>query len=275
MHDITIAFIGGGNMARSLIVGLLADGISPHRMRVADPDPAALENLSTHFGVSIAATNTEAILDAHAVVLAVKPQVAKSVVEELAPVMGISRPVFISVAAGIRIASIRRWSGTDLAIVRTMPNTPALVGAGATALCANPVVTHEQKSVAESILRAVGMTLWIEDESLMDAITALSGSGPAYFFLVMEALAEAGHALGLSRETAKLLILQTAFGAAKMALENPEDLRTLRRRVTSPGGTTEHAIKVLQDHDIEGMFCKALRAAYDRSIALATLFGDD
>jgi pyrroline-5-carboxylate reductase len=154
-----------------------------------------------------------------------------------------------------------------------MPNTPALVRSGATALFANSMVNNEQRDLAESILRAVGMTLWVENEDLMDAVTALSGSGPAYFFLIMEALESAGEHLGLPRDTARLLTLQTAFGAAKMALESSEELTELRHRVTSPGGTTERAIQVLQKQHVEAVFDDALRAAYQRSVELAQIFG--
>ena len=181
----------------------------------------------------------------------------------------------ISIAAGIREATLRDWLGAGAAIVRTMPNTPAMVQSGATALYANPAVTDEQRSIAESILRAVGIAIWVDDESLMDAVTALSGSGPAYFFLFMEALQTAGCELGLPPETARLLTLQTAFGAAKMALESTEDAATLRQRVTSPGGTTERAIAVLQDGGFEALVGKALQAAATRSRELADEFGSN
>ena len=273
MKDISIAFIGGGNMARSLIGGLCADGLTPQNIWVADPNEAALRDHHSRFGIRTTSDNDEAVRHAQIVVLAVKPQVAKSVAQALAPAAQECRPLVISIVAGIRESDLRTWSGKDTAIVRTMPNTPALVGSGATALFANPSVTKEQKSLAESVLRAVGMTLWVEDESLMDAVTALSGSGPAYFFLIMEAMEEAGHRLGLPRDTARLLTLQTALGAAKMALESNEPLNALRQRVTSPGGTTERAIKVLQEHRLETAFDEALRAAHHRSKELAEMFG--
>jgi pyrroline-5-carboxylate reductase len=207
--------------------------------------------------------------------LAIKPQLAKAVAQELAPVVQANRPLVISIAAGIRELSLRNWLGKDIAIVRAMPNTPALVRSGATALFANSAVSKEQKNLAESILRAVGMTLWVDDEGLMDAVTALSGSGPAYFFLIMEALENAGHHLGLPHDTARLLAMQTAFGAAKMALESSEELAALRQRVTSPGGTTERAVKVLQEHRLEAIFDEALRAAHQRSKELAVIFGGE
>jgi pyrroline-5-carboxylate reductase len=273
MKDITIAFIGGGNMSSSLIGGLLADGMSPQRIWVADPNEATLRSLHNHFAVNTSPDNTEAVHHAQVVMLAVKPQVAKSVVQGLAREIAATRPLVISIVAGIQESRLREWLGKDIAIVRTMPNTPALVGSGATALYANAAVTKEQKNLAESILRAVGMTLWMDDESLMDAVTALSGSGPAYFFLIMEALEDAGHRLGLPRDTARLLTLQTAFGAAKMALESTDALSALRQRVTSPGGTTERAVKVLQKHHLAKVFDEALHAAHQRSVELAALFG--
>lgn len=275
MKNVDIAFIGGGNMARSLIGGLIADGVKPARIWVADPNPASLSDHQNHFGVRTTTDNSQAARQAQVIVLAVKPQVAKAAAQSLAGVLRERPALVISVAAGIRITHLRDWLGEETAIVRCMPNTPALVGSGATALFANPHVTREQKDLAESILRAVGMTLWVDDEDLMDAVTALSGSGPAYFFLVMEAMEQAGVALGLPRQTARLLTLQTAFGAAKMALESTEDVAALRRRVTSPGGTTEQAIRVLEEHGLAAGFEQALRAARQRSIELASLFGGE
>jgi pyrroline-5-carboxylate reductase len=273
MKDTNIAFLGGGNMARSLIGGLLDDGMPTERIWVADPNEPALHNLQERFGVNTTPDNIEAARHAQVVILAVKPQLAKAVAQEVASVIQNQRPLVVSIAAGIRETDLRSWLGEDMAIVRTMPNTPALVRSGATALFANNMVNYEQKDLAESILRAVGMTLWVKNEDLMDAVTALSGSGPAYFFLIMEALESAGKHLGLPRDTARLLTLQTAFGAAKMALESSEELAELRQRVTSPGGTTERAIQVLQKQHIETIFDEALRAAYQRSVELAQIFG--
>jgi pyrroline-5-carboxylate reductase len=273
MKDVNIAFIGGGNMARSLIGGLLDDGMAADRIWVADPNAEALQSLQERFAVHITHDNVEAANHGQVVILAIKPQMAKPVAQGLAPGIQSSRPLIISIAAGIREADLRLWLGDDTAIVRTMPNTPALVRSGATALFANNRVNKAQKDMAESILRAVGMTIWVSDEGLMDAVTALSGSGPAYFFLVMEALESAGEQLGLPRDTARLLTLQTAFGAAKMALESSEEPAELRQRVTSPGGTTERAIQVLQRQRLEALFAEALRAAHQRSVELAQVFG--
>lgn len=273
MHQRTIAFIGGGNMARSLISGLIADGYGADRIWVTDPAEAKLAELHDHFSVRTTASNIEAASAADVVVLAVKPQVLKGVAEALAATVQATKPLVISIAAGVRERDIQRWLGGGIAIVRTMPNTPALVQSGATALYANPAVSDEQHNLAESILRAVGLTVWVKDEALMDTVTALSGSGPAYFFLVMEALEKAAVQLGLPQDTARLLTLQTAFGAAKMALESSEDAVTLRARVTSPGGTTERAIAVLEQNRIREIFEEALRAAHARSQELATLLG--
>lgn len=259
-------------MASSLVGGLIADGWDPDRIRVADPDPQQTDRLAQRFAVATTQDNRRALEQADAVILAVKPQVIKAVVGELVEVIATQRPLVISIAAGIRETTLRGWLGADTAIVRTMPNTPALVQSGATALFANSAVNEEQRNLAESVLRAVGLTLWVEDEDLMDAVTALSGSGPAYFFLFMEALQEAGTKLGLPAGTARLLTLQTAFGAAKMALESSEEAAVLRQRVTSPGGTTERALDYLKQHGFEETVLGALQAAAERSRELAAEF---
>jgi pyrroline-5-carboxylate reductase len=273
MTDMTLAFIGGGNMAGSLISGLIADGWNPAKITVADPDERQLERLAARFGITTTTDNDTAAAAAEIIVLAVKPQAVENVARELAGTVAQRRALVVSIAAGIREADLRGWIGAGTAIVRSMPNTPALVQSGATALYANSAVSEQQRDAAESILRAVGLTIWIDDEAQMDAVTALSGSGPAYFFLFMEALQQAGCELGLPEETARLLTLQTAFGAAKMALESPEDAATLRRRVTSPGGTTERAILTFQENGLAALVSKALKAAAVRSRELAQEFG--
>ena len=217
--------------------------------------------------------NYAAVAHADAIVLAVKPGIIKPVSQELASQVEDQGSLIISIAAGIREASLRHWLGEQTAIVRTMPNTPALVQSGATALYANPNTSEEQRNIAESILRAVGVAIWVDDEALMDAVTALSGSGPAYFFLFMEAMQTVGCELGLPEKTARLLTLQTAFGAAKMALESSEGVSTLRERVTSPGGTTERAIKSFQDDHLEALVRTALKAAAERSRELGIELG--
>jgi pyrroline-5-carboxylate reductase len=268
-----IAFIGGGNMAASLVGGLVAGGWTAADIQVAEPRPERRAELAAACAVRATADNAEAVRGAEVVVLAVKPQVLRAVALDLGPVLRGGAPLVVSIAAGVREPDIRRWLGYDAAIIRAMPNTPALVRTGATALFANPFVTPAQRSLGESVLRAVGMTLWVREEALMDVVTALSGSGPAYFFLVMEVLGEAGVRLGLDRETARLLTLETALGAAKMALESSEDPATLRARVTSPGGTTERALARLEAGEIRRVFEEAVEAARARAAELGESLG--
>ena len=273
MKTTRLAFIGAGNMARSLIGGLIADGWDATCISVSDPDTAQLAALSSRFQVNTDTNNHSVTENADVVVLAVKPQIIRDVGLDLSDLIQNRQPLLISIAAGIRATDLQRWLGGSCALVRCMPNTPALVQSGATALWRNEHVSDEQKDLAESILRAVGLALWVDSEDLMDSVTALSGSGPAYFLLVMEALQEAGQAMGLPEETAKLLSLQTAFGAAKMALESSEDAAVLRQRVTSPGGTTEKALAVLENGGLRVLFSDALKAARERSRELAEQFG--
>ena len=275
MHDCKITFIGGGNMARSLIGGLIADGFNPQHIHVSDPEPLCLQALTDNYPVQTYSSNSDAAKDSDILILAVKPQQLQAVVKQLRPEWN-DHTLLISIAAGIRIDDIARWlEQEDAAIVRAMPNTPAMVQAGATALCANSAVSTQQHELAESILRAVGLTVWLDDEAQIDAVTALSGSGPAYFFLVMEAMEFAAIEMGLTPETARLLCLQTAFGSAKMALESDDSTRILRQKVTSPGGTTERAIHELEDGGMRGLFENALVAAALRSRELAKQLGED
>lgn len=273
MKKRTIGFIGGGNMATSLLGGLISDNCPPGNIWVAEPDAARREELASRFGVNTTADNGELVTAVDVVVLAVKPQVLHEVCRGIAETTQAHQPLVLSVAAGIRIGDIDRWLGGNCAIVRTMPNTPALVQSGATALFANERVSAEQRELAESIMRAVGLTLWLAQESQMDAVTALSGSGPAYFFLIIELLQQTGAKLGLPEESARLLAMQTAFGAAKMALESPDESTTLRARVTSPGGTTERAIGILEQGGIRELFEKALSGARERAGELADELG--
>lgn len=283
MKNIQISFIGGGNMAASLIGGLIADNLNAGQITVTDPNIRNREHLAAHFGVHTSEDNATAIAGADVVVLAVKPQVLRTVAEELAPMLQgrhqAQQPLVISVAAGVRSVDLNRWlggeTGNPVAVVRAMPNTPALVQTGAIGLFASDRVSDQQQDLAESILRAAGLTLWVEDEDQMDAVTALSGSGPAYFFRIMEALEAAGTELGLPAETARLLTLQTALGAAKMALESSESITTLRERVTSPGGTTEQGLRVLEENNIDQLMAQVLKAAAHRSRELAVLLGDE
>jgi len=273
MSSPVLAFIGAGNMATSLVGGLITDGWDPARLVVADRDPAQLARLQNRFMVRTTEQNEDAVLESDIVLLAVKPQVMPEVAHALAEAVARRRPLVISIAAGIRETALRHWLGEGTAIVRCMPNTPALVQSSATALYANAAVSAQQRDLAETILRAVGLTLWIEDEDQMDTVTALSGSGPAYFFLFMELLQDAARTLGLPDESARLLTLQTAFGAAKMALESADDAATLRQRVTSPGGTTERAIQVFRQQGLDKLVNAALQAAAERSRELAEEFG--
>ncbi len=275
MTQPTIVFIGGGNMARSLVGGLIADGIDKTKLWVTDPGEDQRQAVQARFGVRATSSNEEAARVADILVLAVKPQVIKEVARELATVVQERQPLVVSIVAGVRSDDLDRWLGGGVALVRTMPNTPALVQTGATALYARPGVGVSRRSQAESIMRAVGLALWVEEESMMDSVTALSGSGPAYFFLVMEALERAAVAQGLPEPMARLLTLQTALGASKMALESDEELAILRSRVTSRGGTTERAVNVLETGGLLELFADAVEAARVRSEELAAILGED
>ncbi|MDX1432111.1 MAG: pyrroline-5-carboxylate reductase [Gammaproteobacteria bacterium] len=271
----TIGFIGGGNMASSLIGGLIAHGCEPSSIVVSDTDAAKLASLEQRFGITRCADNAEAAGRADTVVFAVKPQGMGSVVREVAEAGRTARPLFVSIAAGVRASDIARWLAYDAAIVRTMPNTPALVRNGATALFANAFVSDAERERAETIMGAVGLTLWVEQEDLLDAVTAVSGSGPAYFFLLMELMEEAGASLGLPREDARALTLQTALGAARMAIESGEPPATLRANVTSPQGTTERAINTFIDGGLDRLVRAALHAARRRAVELGEALGKD
>lgn len=269
-----ITFIGAGNMGASLIGGLIQHGHPANRLMAADPSTEKLADLSARFQIHTTTDNVAALDQADVVILAVKPQAMHAVLTPLTATLQAKKPLVISIAAGLRESTLQAWMGGNLPIVRAMPNTPALIGHGATGLYANPFVTNAAHDLAESILRAVGITVWVDTESLMDAITAVSGSGPAYFFLMMEALQAAGEKAGLPQETARLLTLQTALGAAAMALESAESLATLRQRVTSPGGTTERGVSVLEEHKLRDILTLTVEAAMARSITLANELGE-
>ncbi len=269
MNTTSIAFIGGGNMARSLIGGLVALGQAPATLHVAEPVPALRDRLAADFGVLASATAAEAADGAGTWVLAVKPQVMREVCALLAPLAQAQRPLVVSIAAGITTAQIDRWLGGGQAVVRTMPNTPALLGAGATGLYANPAVGDGQRQAAQSLMQATGITAWIPEEALMDAVTAVSGSGPAYVFLLAEAMQAAGEAQGLAPETARRLVTQTLLGAARMLDESDEPAATLRHRVTSPGGTTQAAIDSFQAGGFGALVDQAIAAATRRGRELS------
>ncbi|UCB53979.1 MAG: pyrroline-5-carboxylate reductase [Thiotrichales bacterium] len=269
-----IAFIGGGNMATSLAGGLIAGGIEPAAITIAEPDSDKRSALSRQFSVNTTADNLET-LQHDVVVLSVKPQLMQTVCKQLADSATNTNPLYVSIAAGIRTVDISRWLQRDAAIVRCMPNTPALIQCGATALYANPHVDAAQKQLADDILRAAGITTWVTDEGLLDVVTALSGSGPAYFFLLMEAMQKTAVNLGLDSDTASTLTLQTALGAARMANESGVNAGELRARVTSKGGTTAAAIASFEHDDFHDSVRKALHAAYNRSRELADELGKD
>jgi len=273
MQNEQIGFIGGGNMARSLIGGLIADGLASDRIQVSDPSAEQRADLAERFGVTVSDDNASVVADTDAVVLAVKPQVIASVAEQLGPRLRAQGTLVVSIAAGVREADLSRWLGGGTAVVRSMPNTPALVQAGATALYANEHTGEAQRALAESLMRAVGITRWLDDEGQMNAVTAVSGSGPAYFFMLMELIEDIGADLGLPRDTARRLTLETAIGAARMALASDEPPAQLRQRVTSPGGTTEAATDTLEDGELRALFERALQAAAGRAEELGTTLG--
>ncbi len=269
-HNAKLAFIGAGNMAASLIGGLCDNGFPAELITASDPNAVQLDNLSQLLGINSTTDNLAAIADADAIVLAVKPQIMESVISPLASLVQGNKPVIISIAAGITVANITGWLGPGLPIIRTMPNTPALVQTGATGLYGNAAVTATQHAIADTIFQAVGDALWFDEEEDLDKVVALSGSGPAYFFLVMEAIQKAAENMGLEPAAARALTLQTALGSAKLASADEAEFSELRRRVTSPGGTTEKAIKCMQEDGLEGLIEKAMLAAQARSKELAS-----
>lgn len=273
MNDASVCFIGGGNMATSLIGGLRATGYAASAIAAIDPDESRLNLLRGDYGIERAAAELSDVMETDIVVLCVKPQVMSKAAATLPESLKRQRPLFISVAAGIREPDIRRWLGFDAAIVRAMPNTPALVGSGATGLYANPHVEQAQREQAVTVMGAVGTTVWLEEEAMLDAVTAVSGSGPAYSFLLVEMMSEAGEKLGLPKETAERLAIQTAFGAAKMLVQSQDSPETLRRRVTSPGGTTQRAVSILEESGVRELFMRAMVGACERARELGEELG--
>lgn len=268
-----IAFIGAGNMASSIIGGLIDSGHPAADISAADPYPASLEKLLGIAAINICATNAEAAAQADVVIMAVKPQVMAEAVDSIADTAVHRGAVVISIAAGVTIDSMQARLGEGAAIVRCMPNTPALVGCGASALFANTQTSDLQREYAQYILSAVGIYSWVTTEQALDAITALSGSGPAYFFLFMESMIAAGCELGLDKDTATRLTVQTALGAAQMASQSPEELSELRRRVTSPGGTTERAINSFERDNLSETVNAAMQSAAARAAEMAREMG--
>ncbi|MCH4868140.1 pyrroline-5-carboxylate reductase [Pseudomonas paraversuta] len=271
MSNMRIAFIGAGNMASSLIGGLLAKGLDAAQIRASDPGAETRARVSAEHGIELFADNAQAVQDADVIVIAVKPQVMKAVCQDLRAHLE-PHQLLISIAAGITCTSLQNWLGNQ-PLVRCMPNTPALLGKGVSGLFATAAVTAEQRQQAEDLLSAVGIAVWVDTEAQIDAVTAVSGSGPAYFFLLIEAMADAGVKLGLPREVARQLAEQTALGAAHMAVASDVDAAELRRRVTSPAGTTEAAIKSFQADGFAASVEKALSAAAHRSAEMAEQLG--
>ena len=268
-----ITFIGGGNMAVALIGGLRKQGFSAAGIQVVEPFAASREKLTETFGVRCTAAVDAATLDCEVLVLAVKPQQMR---EAVAPLRGkLGTQLVVSIAAGLRMADMSRWMGGYANLVRTMPNTPALIGAGITALCADPSVDRDGRAHAEKVLQAVGRTVRIADEAQMDAVTAMSGSGPAYVFYFLEAMEAAGIQLGFDAATARQLSIETFIGAARLAGQSSESISTLRQRVTSKGGTTEAALLSFAASDIAGAIGKGILAADARGRELGDVLGKD
>jgi pyrroline-5-carboxylate reductase len=272
--DINAAFIGGGNMGGALIRGLIARGVAPQRISVGEAVQARRIQLADELGVHVTADNPEAASGADIVVLAVKPQDMAATTQRLAGVLAQRKPLVLSIAAGIRAADIEGWCGPGVPVVRAMPNRPALNNAGASALYAGPGLGAAQRKLAEDVLGAAGTTVWVPEESLLDVVTALSGSGPAYFFLLAELMTEAAVNLGLERESALELAIQTLYGSGRMARDSDGDLARLRAEVTSKGGTTEAAVRAFDAANLRNIVASALTAATERGREMARAFGD-
>ena len=268
-----ITFLGGGNMAAALIGGLIEQGLAPADIAAIEIFPEARERLQTRFGIRCFAAPAANALDTDVLVLAVKPQQMREACAPLVPHIG--RQLVVSIAAGLRLADISRWLGGHRRIVRTMPNTPSMIGAGITGLFAPAEISPADRQSAEQILQAAGKTVWLESEAAIDALGAISGSGPAYVFRFIEALQAAAVELGLPPETAETLALQTVLGGAKLAVQSGEPASLLRERVSSKGGTTLAALKVMDEAGFMGIIAAAARAAEKRSVELGDLLGKD
>lgn len=269
MKNSIISFIGAGNMAVSLIKGLLKENYPAKNLWASNNNVERLNNLK-NLNINLTADNRYAVQMADIIVLAIKPQIIKCVASEIADLIQEKKPLVISIAVGVNLNRLERYlCNKNLALIRCMPNTPALIGCGATGLFANEHCSTLQKEVAESIFRSVGTVVCLACEEQIDMVAALSGSGPAYFFLFIEALEEAGIELGLSKETAKRLTLQTALGSTRMAIKSKKSIEELRKEVTSPGGTTERALEFLKKSHFTDIIKKALKEAKNRAEALA------
>jgi len=268
-----IAFIGGGNMAAALIGGMLRKGFEPASISVVEISADGRERMVREHGVAVLAAPDASLRGVDLIVMAVKPQNMREAATALAPHLGTQ--TVLSIAAGTRLGDLARWLGGHTKLVRTMPNTPALIGQGITALFAAPEVEVSRRMDAERVLAAVGQTVWVESEDLLDPVTALSGSGPAYVFYFLEALEAGGRALGLEGETARRLALQTVVGAAQLATQSPESFATLRERVTSKGGTTAAALAVMQERGIAESIARAMQAASERGREMGEVLGKE
>jgi pyrroline-5-carboxylate reductase len=271
---INAAFIGGGNMGGALIRGLIARGLAPQNISVGEAVQARRIQLADELGVHVTADNREAAVDADIVVLAVKPQDMATTTQQLAEVLAPRKPLVLSIAAGIRVADIAGWCGAGVPVVRAMPNRPALNSAGASAIYAGTNLSADHRKLAEDVLGAAGTTVWVPDESLLDVVTALSGSGPAYFFLLAELMTDAAVNLGMQRDSAHELAIQTLYGSGLMARQSDGDLARLRAEVTSKGGTTEAAVRSFEAANLRGIVAAALVAATERGRDMARAFGE-
>lgn len=270
----SIRFIGAGNLASSLIHGLIQKGYTASLISVSAPSRRNLDTLSERYGIQTLRVNIEQLQQADIVVLAVKPQILQSVCCEIKDSLK-ENALIISLAAGVRCQSIENWLAGQQPLVRCMPNTPSQIALGACGLYANERVNAEQKSLAENIMGSVGVTCWVDSEKLIDTVTAISGSGPAYFFLFMEALVEAAVENGLDKSVAEQLAIQTCLGAASLAQQSPDDLATLRRKVTSPNGTTERAIASFEANQLRATVSQAVKACAARANELAEQLAND
>ncbi len=266
-----VTFIGSGNMASCLIYGLIKAGHSSEHICATSPEETHLKPLQETLGIQVTQDNCLGASHADVVVLAIKPQVSKQVLTELAETLAHKRPLIVSIMAGVTLETIFDLLGYDAAIVRTMPNIPSLVGCGATVMYANHLVDTRQRDLAESLMRSVGAVWWLDKEEQIDIATAIAGSGPAYFYALMEAMVQAGADFGLSPQLSKALVLQTALGSANLALTENIDLTQLRQRVTSPGGGTEQALKVFEDKHFKEIVVHAIEKALHRYAELSKL----
>lgn len=268
-----VTFIGAGNMASAIFGGMIEAGYPATAITATARRRETLDALEARYAINVTTDNDAAVANAEVVVLSVKPQIMREVCEKLRDAVQARRPLIVSVAAGLTAETLDEWLGGGLAVVRCMPNTPSLVGAGASGLYANARVSEEQRRLATSLLEPVGLVEWIDDESLIEAVTAVSGSGPAYFFLIFEALEEAGKRLGLPADSARRLALQTGFGAARMAQQSEFEPAQLRQNVMSPGGTTERAVHCLEDGGLRELFADATEACAARAREMAAELG--